>query len=87
MTCALRTNGVTRTSFVWEGLTKQKRDFESVNFYYDINALNADVTNIYDTNGYLNQENIANGTIKPISTHNPVTTITPAWMYGQGLPK
>ena len=42
----------------------KKRDFESVNFYYDINALNADVTNIYDTNGYLNQENIANGTIK-----------------------
>lgn len=35
-----------------------------MNFYYDINALNADVTNIYDTNGYLNQENIANGTIK-----------------------
>lgn len=50
---------------MWEVLTKaKKRDFESVNFYYDINALNADVTNIYDTNGYLNQENIANGTIK-----------------------
>ena len=65
--------GDLRTSYKWGdanlirvgGTYKSKnRDFESVNFYYDINALNADVTNIYDTNGYLNQENIANGTIK-----------------------
>lgn len=65
--------GDLRTSYKWGDANlvrvggtykSKKRDFESVNFYYDINALNADVTNIYDTNGYLNQENIANGTIK-----------------------
>ena len=65
--------GDLRTSYKWGDANQirvggtyksKKRDFESVNFYYDINALNADVTNIYDTNGYLNQENIANGTIK-----------------------
>ena len=65
--------GELRTSYKWGDANlirvggtykSKKRDFESVNFYYDINALNADVTNIYDTNGYLNQENIANGTIK-----------------------
>ena len=64
--------GDLRTSYKWGDANlirvggtykSKKRDFESVNFYYDINALN-DVTNIYDTNGYLNQENIANGTIK-----------------------
>lgn len=58
-----------------------------MNFYYDINALNADVTNIYDTNGYLNQENIANGTIKANIDAQPVTTTTPEWMCGQGLQK
>lgn len=65
--------GDLRTSYKWGDANlirvggtykSKKRDFESVNFYYDINTLNADVTNIYDTNGYLNQENIANGTIK-----------------------
>lgn len=42
----------------------KKRDFESANFYYDLSALNADVTTIYDTDSYLNNENIANGIIK-----------------------
>ena len=42
----------------------KKRDFESVYFYYDLNALQAEITDIYHTDGYLNQPNLANGTIK-----------------------
>lgn len=46
------------------GIYRNKgRDFESVNFYYDINALDPAVSSIYETNNYLNQANIANGTI------------------------
>lgn len=41
----------------------KKRDFESVNFYYDLNSISPEITDIYHTNGYLNQDNIANGSI------------------------
>lgn len=64
--------GDIRTSYKWgdKNLVRiggtyknKKRDFNSLNFYYDLNSLNPDITNIYDTDGYLNQANIANGTI------------------------
>ena len=39
------------------------RDYMGTRFYYNINRLNPIITNVYDTDGYLNQENIANGSI------------------------
>lgn len=46
------------------GTYKDKnRDYTSVRFYYNLNSINPDITDIYDTDGYLNQENIANGTL------------------------
>ena len=52
-------------NLVRAGLTfkDKQRDFTSTRFYYDMNKLNPEITSIYDTNGYLNQANIANGTI------------------------
>lgn len=41
----------------------KQRDFRSVNFYYDLDDLDADITTIYDTDSYLNFENVANGSI------------------------
>lgn len=45
-------------------LRNKSRDFYSANFYYDINQLNPQIDNIYDTDSYLNEENIRNGAIK-----------------------
>lgn len=39
------------------------RDFTSTRFYYDMNKLNPEIHSMYDTDEYLNQANIANGTI------------------------
>jgi hypothetical protein len=45
------------------GTYKDKdRDFTSARFYYNLNAINPTITDIYDTDGYLNQSNLANGT-------------------------
>jgi outer membrane receptor protein involved in Fe transport len=41
----------------------KQRDFTSTRFYYDMKQVNPEIASIYDTNGYLNQANIANGTI------------------------
>ena len=41
----------------------KKRDFQSINFYYDVNGIDPEITDIYHTNGYLNQANLANGSI------------------------
>ena len=41
----------------------KSRDYMGTRFYYNINKLNPTITDIYDTDGFLNQENIANGTI------------------------
>lgn len=41
----------------------KERDFFSTRFYYNLNKLNPQIDNIYDTDGFLNQENIANGNI------------------------
>ena len=40
----------------------KSRDYMGTRFYYNI-KLNPTITDIYDTDGFLNQENIANGTI------------------------
>lgn len=41
----------------------RSRDFSCTNFYYNVKGVNAQVTDIYHTNGYLNFENIQNGSI------------------------
>lgn len=41
----------------------KSRDFRSVRFYYTLNRINPEITDIYDTDSYLNQENVANGTL------------------------
>ncbi len=41
----------------------KSRDFYSANFYYNVKGINPQIDDIYNTNGYLNQENIANGNI------------------------
>lgn len=41
----------------------KQRDFRSVNFYYNMDNIDADITTIYDTDSYLNFENVANGSI------------------------
>lgn len=42
----------------------KKRDFKSMNFFYDIDELDKSlIKDIYSTNGYLNFQNIADGTI------------------------
>lgn len=41
----------------------KSRDFEGTRFYYDVRKLQPDIDNIYDTDGFLNQENIAGGDI------------------------
>ena len=39
------------------------KDYAGTRFYYDARKLNPTIDNIYDTDGFLNQENIANGNI------------------------
>lgn len=41
----------------------KSRDYQCARFYYNLKGLDANITNIYDTDDYLNQENIANGSI------------------------
>ena len=41
----------------------KQRDFRSVNFYYNLDNVDADITTIYDTDPYLNFANVANGSI------------------------
>ncbi|WP_373721224.1 TonB-dependent receptor [Bacteroides heparinolyticus] len=41
----------------------KKRDYAGTRFYYDLRKLNPVIENIYDTDSFLNQENIANGSI------------------------
>lgn len=44
-------------------LRDKSRDFHSTNFYYNVKNLHPEITNIHNTNAFLNQENVANGTI------------------------
>lgn len=41
----------------------KSRDYMGTRFYYNLNKLNPTIENIYDTDSFLNQENIANGTL------------------------
>ena len=54
-------NNKVRAGFAYKD---KNRDYESARFYYNLNGLDADVTDSYHTNGYLNYDNIANGTIQ-----------------------
>ncbi|MFV0535778.1 MAG: TonB-dependent receptor [Dysgonomonas sp.] len=42
---------------------KKTRDFYSANFYYNIDNIDIQADNVYDTDKYLNYDNIADGTI------------------------
>lgn len=44
-------------------IRNKSRDFYSSNFYYNINNISPVIENIYDTDGYLNNENLSDGTI------------------------
>ena len=41
----------------------KNRDYMGTRFYYNLNRLNPEISGIYDTDKYLNQENIADGNI------------------------
>ena len=41
----------------------KNRDYQGTRFYYNLNKLNPIISSIYDTNEFLNTENIANGNI------------------------
>ena len=47
------------------GLTykDKKRDYSSSRFYYNLSKLYPEISDIYSTDGYINQENVANGTL------------------------
>lgn len=46
------------------GTYKEKnRDYSSTRFYYNIQKLDPTINNIFDTDSYLNQENISNGSL------------------------
>lgn len=54
-------NNKVRAGFAYKD---KDRNYESARFYYNLNGLDADVTDAYHTNGYLNYDNIVNGTIQ-----------------------
>ena len=59
----------TENNFVTAGFSykDKNRDFEAIRFHYDTrNSGITNIGNIYDTSGYLNQENIADGHIRVI---------------------
>ena len=41
----------------------KNRDYMGTRFYYNLNKLNPTITDIYDTNSFLNMENVENGSI------------------------
>ncbi|MDU1890549.1 MAG: TonB-dependent receptor [Dysgonomonas sp.] len=54
-----------RTTFIriGESIRNKSRDFYSANFYYNVKGISPSINNIYDTDDYLNYENVANGLI------------------------
>ncbi len=57
------------------GTYKDKsRDFTSARFYYNLNAIDPVITNIYDTDSYLNQENLSNGSVSIARDFQPKYT-------------
>lgn len=54
------------------GVFKNKnRDYHSTRFYYNLNNIDPEIEDIYDTDGYLNQENIASGAISILMDAQP----------------
>ncbi len=55
----------TGQNFVKMGLAykNKDRDYMGTRFYYNVNKLNPAIDNIYDTDGFLNQANVENGSI------------------------
>ena len=55
----------TEQNFVKMGVAykNKDRDYMGTRFYYNVNKLNPAIDNIYDTDGFLNQENVENGSI------------------------
>ncbi len=55
----------TEQNFVKMGVAykNKDRDYMGTRFYYNVNKLNPTIDNIYDTDGFLNQENVENGSI------------------------
>ena len=53
------------SSFIKVGVNykDKRRDYMGTRFYYNLNRLNPEISSIYDTDGFLRQENIANGNI------------------------
>lgn len=41
----------------------KRRDYEATRFYYNLNRINPEINDIYDTDGFLNQGNVADGNI------------------------
>ena len=41
----------------------KNRDYMGTRFYYNLNKLNPTITDIYDTDSFLNMENVENGSI------------------------
>ena len=55
----------TEQNFVKMGLAykNKDRDYMGTRFYYNVNKLNPSIDNIYDTDGFLKQDNVENGSI------------------------
>ena len=41
----------------------KSRDYTATRFYYDLDRLSPQIDDIYDTDGYLNFANVANGSL------------------------
>lgn len=54
-----------KTNFIRLGgsVRSKTRDFYSSNFYYDLKGINPHITDIYNTDSFLNYENVKNGKI------------------------
>lgn len=70
----------------------KKRDFQCMNFYYDVYNISPEVENIYRTDAYLNQKNIADGSIavnldaQPRYTYYAKNTTAAFWGEIEYLP-
>lgn len=55
-------------------MRRKSRDFYSSNFFYDVDNLDILTDNVYDTDGYLNYNNISDGTIEVTKNSHPSNT-------------
>lgn len=49
----------------------KRRDYSSTRFYYDVNKINSEITDIYTPEEYLNQQNIADGIVEVERNQQP----------------